>query len=62
MTVDPFTYARDHQRGPGAWCVIGPDGFKVVCDDKGCAYMLGKLLSGRVDEAVKMAADYLVVL
>ncbi len=56
--MDKFTYARDHEAGPGSWCVIGPNGFKVVCNEKNCAYMLGKLLSGQTSDAAKMAADF----
>ena len=54
MTADPFFYARDND----TWYVCGPNGMKVVCNDKCLAYMLAALLNGHVDDAVKMAADY----
>lgn len=58
IAEDPYHYARDHDRGPGAWCVRGPNEFKVTCDEKNCAYMLGKLLSGQVEDAAKMARSF----
>lgn len=55
--LDPYYYARDHDAGPGAWCVRGPKGFEVSVGDKNIAYIVGKLLSGKTDEAVSMAKD-----
>jgi hypothetical protein len=54
--LDPYTYARHHASGPGAWCVIGPDDFEMVVPklDKNVAYAIGKLLSGRVEDAKRM--------
>ena len=57
-SMDTFIYARDHDAGPGSWCVVGPNGFKVVCNEKNCAYILGKMLSGRFLEAERMARDF----
>lgn len=57
--LDPFTYARDHDAGPGCWCVLGPKGFKVVVNEKNIAFMVGKLLSGKTEEAAEMAKDFL---
>lgn len=62
LNHDPYHYARDHDAGPRAWCVRGPKGFKVVCDQKDCAYMLGKLLSGKTEAAAGMAADFVKML
>lgn len=55
--LDPFSYARDHAGGPGAWCVVGPNGFKVPVGEKSVAYMVGKLLSGKTEEAERMAKN-----
>jgi hypothetical protein len=49
--VDPYYYARDHDRGPGAWCIRGPNGFQIDAPDKSVAYIIGKLLSGRYADA-----------
>lgn len=53
--IDPFYYSRDHDRGPGKWCVCGPRGFKITVGDKSCALLLGKVLSGKWDEAAETA-------
>lgn len=55
--MDDYYYARDHENGPGAWCVRGPHGYHVSVGDKNCAYILGKMLSGRLHEAASMACD-----
>lgn len=55
--TDDFHYARDHDRGPGAWCVVGPKGFHVFCDDKAIAAIVGLLLSGNSEAAVKWANE-----
>lgn len=54
--TDPYHYARDHDQGPGAWCVYGPIGFKMTVPnlDKSTAYIIGKLLSGQNKEAAEM--------
>ena len=54
---DEFYYSRDHDGGPGAWCVRGPNGFMIRVDDKNCAYILGKILSNRYSEADDMAQN-----
>lgn len=56
-TLDPFFYARDHAAGPGMWCVRGPNKFEMPMPDKNIAYMVGKLLSGKTDDAAIMARD-----
>lgn len=55
-TPDPYYYARDHAAGPGAWCVYGPDGFHMTKPnlDKSEAYAIGKILSGKLAEAIDM--------
>lgn len=55
---DPYYYARDHARGPGAWCVRGPADFQIDVPDKMIAFAIGKFLSGKRDEAEKMLADW----
>jgi len=60
--LDPYTYARDYAAGPGCWCVVGPKGFKVVVNEKNLAWMVGKLLSGKTEEAAAMAADFVNML
>jgi hypothetical protein len=57
--VDEYSYARDHNAGPGAWCVIGPDGFKMVAPqlDKSVAFIIGKLLSRDYAAAKGMLDD-----
>lgn len=54
--LDEYFYARDHDRGAGEWCVRGPDGFKMFRPNlsKQDAYAIGKILSGKYDDAVKM--------
>jgi len=56
--LDPYYYARDHAQGPGAWCVCGPNGFKITAPgmSKGDAYVIGKILSGRHAEAAHLLA------
>ncbi len=55
--TDDFHYARDHDRGPGKWCVVGPKGFHVFCDDKSIAAILGLLLSGNTVDAALWAKE-----
>lgn len=55
--TDDFSYARDHDRGPGKWCVVGPKDFHVFCDDKSMAAILGLLLSGNVAAAAEWAKE-----
>jgi len=54
--LDPYYYARDHDRGPGAWCVRGPRQFYMAVDNltKGEAYIIAKILSGKHEEAAEM--------
>ena len=54
---DPYYYARDHERGPGAWCVRGPGGFQIAVADKNIAYIIGKLLSGKLADAKRLLDD-----
>lgn len=56
---DPYYYSRDHDKGPGMWCVRGPDGFEMTVPglDKSVAYIIGKLLSGKLEEADQMLHD-----
>jgi len=51
--LDPYYYARDHDAGPGAWCVCGPNGFQFTVPglDKCVAYVIGKVLSGKYTDA-----------
>lgn len=56
--VEPYYYARNHDKGAGMWCVRGPNGFQMEVPDKLLAYAIGKLLSGKSDDAVKAAADW----
>ncbi len=53
--MDPYYYARDHDRGPGAWCVYGPNGWKTIVGGQNTAYLLAKVLSGKIEEAESMA-------
>jgi hypothetical protein len=56
QALDPYYYARDHERG--GWCVRGPDGFDLTVPgglDKNDAYIIGKVLSGRYAEAADLA-------
>lgn len=54
--LDPYYYARDHEQGPGSWCVRGPNKFEFTIPklDKGIAYIIGKLLSGKWEDAKSM--------
>ena len=54
--LDPYFYSRDHDAGPGAWCVRGPDNFKMAHDrlTKDQAYAIGKVLSRKYGEALSM--------
>jgi hypothetical protein len=54
--VDEYTYARKHSDGPGAWQVIGPNGFAMSVPglDKCAAYAIGKILNGDFDDAIRM--------
>jgi len=54
--LDPYYYSRDHDAGPGCWCVRGPDGFRLVVPglDKTVAAIIGKLLSERFADALPM--------
>lgn len=56
--LDPYHYARDHAAGPGRWCVMGPGGFKMTIPglDKNQAYLIGKLLSRRYVDALRLLA------
>lgn len=58
--MDDYYYARDHDLGPGAWCVRGPNGFHMTIQnlDKGVAYVIGKMLSGKYSDAKKMLDAY----
>ncbi len=56
--LDDFYYARDHDRGPGAWCVRGKNDFYIPVPDKMIAYAIGKFMSGETDDALKMLADW----
>jgi hypothetical protein len=56
---DAYYYARDHKAGPGCWCVRGPNNFEVAVNEKNIAYMVGKLLSGKTQEAEEMARSFL---
>lgn len=49
--LPPFYYARDHDRGPGAWCVCGPNGFKMEVPDKALAAAIGAMMSGDWERA-----------
>lgn len=42
--TDEFYYARDHDRGPGAWCVRGQS-FYMAVPDKQLALAIAKFLS-----------------
>lgn len=53
--TDPFCYAKARD---GGWCVRGPKNLEIAVGDKNAAYMLGKLLSGKTEDAAKMAADF----
>ena len=55
--ADPYYYARDHDRGPGAWCVRGPKGFRIEVEDKNVAYIIAKLLSGDLAAAKRLLND-----
>lgn len=52
--LDPFYYSKALD---GGWCVRGPKNFEVAVGDKSIAYILGKFLSGKTEEAAKMAKD-----
>lgn len=56
---DAYFYARDHDAGPGAWCVYGPDGFKMTKPNlqKGEAFAIGKILSKDYAGAISMLKD-----
>lgn len=56
--VKPYYYARNHDRGPGAWCVRGPFGFQMEAPDKMIAFAIGELLSGNTEAAASMAAEW----
>jgi len=47
--LDPYHYARNHDAGPGRWCVRGPNNFEMALDalTKDQAWCIGKVLSGR---------------
>lgn len=53
--MDKYYYSRDHEQGPGSWCIRGPDGFKCTIPnlDKGQAFLVGKILSGKYKEVHK---------
>lgn len=53
-----FFCGRDHPRGPGAWCVFGPDGFRTVVGDRQLGIMLAHLLCGYNEDAVSVATEY----
>jgi hypothetical protein len=53
--MDPFYYAKARD---GGWCVRGPKDFECAVGDKNLAYILGKILSGNIPDAVKMAEDF----
>lgn len=55
VKANPYNYARDHARGPGAWCVRGQNGFYMPVPEKGLAFMIAALLRGDVDAAVAEA-------
>lgn len=55
--LDEYYYARDHAAGTGQWCVRGP-GLDMSVPDKNLAYAIGKLLSGKIEDADSMAKDY----
>ena len=56
--ADLYYYARNHDRGPGSWCVRGPNGFQMEVPDKMLAFAIGKLLSGHTSAAANMVADW----
>jgi len=51
--IDPYYYARNHEGGPGSWCVRGPLGFEMQVTnlDKNIAYIIRKLLSEKLEVA-----------
>jgi hypothetical protein len=53
--ADPYYYSR----GEGAWAVRGPNGFHLEPPglDKSVAYVIAKLLSGQLGEALAMLRD-----
>jgi hypothetical protein len=59
MAEDAYYYARNHDAGPGQWCVRGPNGFQMYLPDldKNVAYIIGKLLSGNWNDARRMLDD-----
>jgi hypothetical protein len=57
--LDPYHYARDHDAGPGMWCVYGPGDFKMTVPglQKSVAFIIGKLLSKDYAAAKQMLDD-----
>jgi len=57
--LDPYYYAREHD-GSG-WSVRGPNGFVIKLIegalDKNIAYIIAKLLSGELTDALAMLRD-----
>jgi hypothetical protein len=57
--LDPYYYAREHD-GSG-WSVRGPNGFVIKLTegalDKSIAYIIAKLLSGELADALAMLRD-----
>lgn len=53
--MDPFYYAK---ASDGGWCVRGPKNFECAVGDKNLAYILGKILSCKTTEAMRMARDF----
>jgi hypothetical protein len=54
--LDKYYYARKHSDGPGAWCVLGPNGFEMSVPglDKSVAYVISRVLSGEFGDAIEM--------
>ena len=47
--------ARDHDKGPGAWCIRGPKDFYICMDTyKLLAYEIAHYLNGNYSQAKKM--------
>ncbi len=55
MLLSDFYYVRDHERGPGAWSVVGPDDFHLNIDEKTLAAAIAALLSGDIAAAESFA-------
>ena len=59
--MDKYYYARNHDAGPGQWCVYGPDGFVMATPDlqKTEALIIGWILSGKIRAHQQQVLDFL---